>query len=92
MGIFPDASYTTSTRSMEKGDLVMLFTDGLFEVEDAAGNLFSQEELQAAASRHAALAPQEFFTRVLDDVRNFSQRESFDDDVCVVGMQVQHTD
>jgi serine phosphatase RsbU (regulator of sigma subunit) len=90
MGIFPDASYATSVRNMEKGDLVVLFTDGLFEVEDMAGNLFSQEELQAAASRHAALAPQEFFNRVLDDVRKFSQRETFDDDVCVVGMQVQH--
>ncbi len=92
MGIFPAASYTTSARPMAKGDLIMLFTDGLFEVEDASGNLFTQEELQAAVTRHAAAAPQEFFTRVLHDVRQFSQRESFDDDVCIVGLQVQHTD
>lgn len=92
MGIFPTASYATSTSSMAKGDLVMLFTDGLFEVEDASGTLFSEEQLQAAVSRHASLPPQEFFSRVLDDVRTFSQRESFNDDVCVVGMQVQHID
>ena len=92
MGIFPAANYTTSTRSMAKGDLVMLFTDGLFEVEDSSGTLFSEEQLQATVSRHAALAPEEFFTRVLDDVRKFSQRETFADDVCVVGMEVQHTE
>lgn len=90
MGIFPAASYGTSSQPIAQGDLVMLFTDGLFEVEDTAGNLFSEEQLQATASKHAALVPQEFFNQVLDDIRGFSKRESFDDDVCVVGVQVQH--
>jgi hypothetical protein len=30
------------------------------------------------------------FARVLADVRKFARRETFDDDVCVVEMQVQH--
>jgi serine phosphatase RsbU (regulator of sigma subunit) len=92
MGIFPAAHYTTSTRSMAKGDLVMLFTDGLFEVEDASGALFNEEQLQTTVDRHATLAPEEFFNRVLHDIRKFSQRETFADDVCVVGVQVQHTE
>jgi serine phosphatase RsbU (regulator of sigma subunit) len=54
--------------------------------------VFNQEQLQAAAHRHAAHPPEEFFTRVLQDIRQFSKRESFDDDVCVVGLQVQHID
>jgi serine phosphatase RsbU (regulator of sigma subunit) len=40
---------------------------------------------------YAALPAQEFFDRVINDVRQFSERKSFDDDVCVVGMEVQHT-
>ncbi|MEY2488006.1 MAG: phosphoserine phosphatase RsbU/P [Verrucomicrobiota bacterium] len=91
IGIFPAATYTTSSKSIAKGDLVMLFTDGLFEVEDAAGRAFSEEQLQATVSRHSTLPPSQFFTRVLDDIREFSQREYFEDDVCVVGIQVQHT-
>jgi len=90
LGILPSAKYATSIRPMAKGDLIMLFTDGLFEVEDATGNFFSQELLQETATRHAAYPPQEFFTRVLADIRKFARRETFDDDVCVVGMQVQH--
>ena len=77
---------------MKKGDRVMLFTDGLFEVEDAAGTLFSEEQLHRTVTRYAALPAHEFFDRVINDVRRFSQRQSFDDDVCVVGMEVQHTD
>ena len=89
LGILPSTIYTTSNRPMTKGDLVMLFTDGLFEVEDATGNLFSQELLQETVNRHATCAPQEFFARVLADIRKFARHETFDDDVCVVGMQVQ---
>jgi serine phosphatase RsbU (regulator of sigma subunit) len=89
MGIFASASYPTTTRPMEKGDLVMLFTDGLFEVEDATGAFFSEEQLQQTVTRYAALAPESFFDRVLADIRKYSQRETFADDVCVVGMQIR---
>ncbi len=92
IGIFPSATYNTVTRPMAKGDLVMLFTDGLFEVEDATGAFFNEEQLRTTASRHAALAPKEFFDQVLGDIRKYSQSESFADDVCVVGVQIRHTD
>jgi serine phosphatase RsbU (regulator of sigma subunit) len=77
---------------MAKGDLVMLFTDGLYEVEDATGTFFNEEQLRATASRHAALVPREFFDRVLGDIRKYSQSETFADDVCVVGVQIRRTD
>jgi serine phosphatase RsbU (regulator of sigma subunit) len=92
MGIFSSAIYPTTTRDMTKGDLIMLFTDGLFEVEDVTGAFFNEERLRATASRHAALVPEEFFDRVLGDIRKYSQRETFADDVCVVGMQIRRTD
>src|SRR5207237_5815578 len=60
MGIFPTARYTTATRSMAKGDLIMLFTDGLFEVEDSAGAFFAEEQQQASVSRQATLVSAEF--------------------------------
>ena len=91
MGLNPSASYATSDRSMAAGDLVMLFTDGLFEVESESGALFSQEQLYEAVNRHVALQPEQFFARVLDDVRKFSERDRFDDDVCVVGVEVKRT-
>ena len=91
MGIFPTASYVTSRSPMKKGDRVMLFTDGLFEVEDASGTAFTEDQLHNTVTRYADLPAQEFFDRVISDVRQFSERKSFDDDVCVVGMEVQHT-
>ncbi|MEO8439187.1 MAG: SpoIIE family protein phosphatase [Spartobacteria bacterium] len=92
MGIFASATYNTAVRPMSKGDLVMLFTDGLFEVEDATGEFFNEEKLRDTVRRHAALAPEEFFHRVLEDIRKYSQAETFADDVCVVGIQIRQTD
>ena len=91
MGIFPSATYQTATHPMAKGDFIMLFTDGLFEVEDQDGNAFSQQQLHAIVNEHAALPPEHFFTHVLDDIRRFSKREVFNDDVCVVGVEVRRT-
>ena len=92
MGVFPSATYATAARSMVRGDRIMLFTDGLYEVEDTTGALFSEDQLRATASRHAALAPEEFFDRVLSDIRKYSESETFADDVCIVGMQIRRTD
>jgi phosphoserine phosphatase RsbU/P len=77
---------------MAPGDLVMLFTDGLFEVENATGAFFDEEQLRETVTRHAALAPDIFFDRVLRDIRKYSQSDTFADDVCVVGMQIRRTD
>ena len=89
MGIFPGVKYNTSIRSLVEGDLIMLFTDGLFEVEDSNGALFTEERLHLSAGRYATLPPQEFLSALLTEVRDFSQRETFDDDVCIVGLEVR---
>lgn len=91
MGIFPTARYVTSSSPMKKGDRVMLFTDGLLEVEDASGAFFTEDQLHNTVTRYAGLPAQEFFDRVISDVRQFSEGKSFGDDVCVVGMEVQST-
>jgi serine phosphatase RsbU (regulator of sigma subunit) len=58
---------------------------------DASGTVFTENQLHTTVTRYADLPVQEFFDRVISDVRQFSERKSFDDDVCVVGMEVQHT-
>jgi hypothetical protein len=60
-------------------------------VEDASGTLFTEKQLYTTVTRYSALPAQEFFDRVINDVRQFSERKSVDGDVCVVGMEVQHT-
>jgi len=60
-------------------------------ISGASGTLFTENRLHTTVTRCAGLPAQEFFDRVISDVRQFSEGKSFDDDVCVVGMEVQHT-
>jgi serine phosphatase RsbU (regulator of sigma subunit) len=74
---------------MEVGDLIALFTDGLIEAEGADHESFSPERLLAAVRQRAKLPTNELFTGLLDEIKHFSARSEFEDDVCVVGMEVK---
>jgi phosphoserine phosphatase RsbU/P len=87
LGLFDDPQYQTTETMLEPGDLVMLFTDGLYEVQGPNDELYSQERLlldvKSRAQKPAAL----LFDELLDSIRAFSVDHEFEDDVCLVGME-----
>ncbi|WP_395746933.1 PP2C family protein-serine/threonine phosphatase [Prosthecobacter sp.] len=88
LGLFPDVVFATTRATMAPGDLIMLYTDGLFEVEDAEGNLYSQEDLLKAVDERLHFPTDELFQSVLAEVQAFSHRTDFADDVCIVGIEL----
>ena len=88
LGLFPHAVFATTRTTLAPGDLIMLFTDGLFEVEDADGELYSQEDLLQAVDRRRNLPTSELFQAILAEVQAYTQRSDFDDDVCIIGIEV----
>jgi PAS domain S-box-containing protein len=90
LGLFQDTVYPTMQRPLHAGDSVMLFTDGLYEVEAPDGEQFSQQMLFKAVQNHLGLTCGDLFDVILKDIENFSGSSEFADDVCLVGMQVSH--
>jgi phosphoserine phosphatase RsbU/P len=88
LGLFEDAVYATSQCPLAEGDLVMLFTDGLYEVEGANQQLYSQEMLMEAVRRRARLPVAALFDELLAEIKQFGLGQEFVDDVCLVGMEV----
>jgi len=88
LGLFEGAVYTTSQRPMQETDMVMLFTDGLYEVEGANQQFYSAEMLLQAARRLAQLPAGELFDKLLAEIKEFALDQEFTDDVCVVGVEV----
>ncbi|HEX3799517.1 MAG TPA: SpoIIE family protein phosphatase [Verrucomicrobiae bacterium] len=88
LGLFSDAQYPTSESQLAPGDLVMLFTDGLYEVENADGQLYTHEMLVEAVSKRTQMPAAELFDSLLAEIRAFAQNADFVDDVCLVGMEV----
>jgi sigma-B regulation protein RsbU (phosphoserine phosphatase) len=89
LGLFENATFPTSVRAVAAGDLITLFTDGLTEVESPSQQPFTAEGLAAAVSRRAQLASGDVLQGVFADIREFSGRPEFDDDVCLVGLEVK---
>jgi serine phosphatase RsbU (regulator of sigma subunit) len=88
LGLFAESVYPTASCELNAGDLMMLFTDGLYEVEGQKGEQFSQDLLLEAVRKHAALHCSDIFTAILAEIQQFSGNKEFSDDVCLVGMEV----
>jgi sigma-B regulation protein RsbU (phosphoserine phosphatase) len=86
LGLFDDPPYQTSEIKIVPGDLVMLFTDGLYEVQGANEELYSQERLIMDLRPNIAKPTSQLFDDLLAVVRNFSVSHEFEDDVALVGM------
>ena len=87
LGLFEDATYQTSEVKLGAKDMVMLFTDGLYEVEGRNDELYSQAMLVAGVQRRAQLPAPQLFDELLAEIGRFSSDNGFADDVCLVGME-----
>jgi sigma-B regulation protein RsbU (phosphoserine phosphatase) len=87
LGLFESAVYKTHCCDMASGDLFVLLTDGLFEVEGADGE-YGEDRLIATARRNLHLPCAELFDALLEDIQEYSATGEFDDDVCIMGMEV----
>jgi sigma-B regulation protein RsbU (phosphoserine phosphatase) len=87
LGLFEDSVYATGTAEFEVGDTVMLFTDGLYEVEGKESQFYSEEMLVEAVTRRMEMAPGPLFDSLLAEIGQFSLHARFADDVCLVGME-----
>ncbi|MBI5397398.1 MAG: SpoIIE family protein phosphatase [Verrucomicrobia bacterium] len=88
LGLLADSTYGQSDHDLAPGDLILLFTDGLYEIENAGGESFGRERLLAAVQRRAQLAPAALCDELLVEIQQFAGSREFPDDVCVVGMEV----
>jgi phosphoserine phosphatase RsbU/P len=66
--------------------MLMLFTDGLYEVQDTNAELFSQALLTESVQKRLSLPAARIFDELLAEVKRFSNEGAFTDDVCLVAM------
>jgi sigma-B regulation protein RsbU (phosphoserine phosphatase) len=90
LGIFEDVQYHSSSCKLSAGDILLLFTDGLFEVEGIDGQYFDQTRLLKAVSQRLGLCSEELCQQLVEEVQQFAATKEFADDVCLVAMEIDH--
>jgi len=87
LGLFEDSLYQTTELAIQPGDFLMLFTDGLYEVQGQNEELYSQERMILDVENLLSKPAGELFDALLQSIRAFSVDHEFADDVCLVGME-----
>jgi phosphoserine phosphatase RsbU/P len=88
LGLFDDATYSNSHCELSPHDTLLLFTDGLFEVEGPGGDIYDYRRLLEAVNRRRELPAFQLCHEVIEEVQRFSAGRHFSDDVCLVAMEV----
>jgi sigma-B regulation protein RsbU (phosphoserine phosphatase) len=91
LGLFDEITYPSFSCPFEPNDCLVLFTDGLYEVDSPDGNEFGISSLISSLDCLATLPLNELFPAIVNEVCRFSAREHFDDDVCMVGVERKGT-
>ena len=74
---------------LQKGDLLVMFTDGVSEAKNDADEEYSEERLERLVIKEASLAAKEMVAEILEDVHRFVRGFSQSDDITLVGMKYE---
>jgi phosphoserine phosphatase RsbU/P len=88
LGVFEESVYPLCRKALARHDLIVLFTDGIYEVEGAAGKEYGQDRLLGAVRQRADLPVGQLFDELLADVQQYAGKQDFADDVCIVGAEI----
>lgn len=92
LGLFPDASYETATIYLRLADVVVFYTDGLTEAENAAGEQFTRERLARLVAAHRDASAQELMELIYTTAVGFKGSETFDDDLTLIVLKANGDD
>jgi serine phosphatase RsbU (regulator of sigma subunit) len=87
LGLFPDQAYASETLDLGAGDSLLLYTDGVTEAADGAGQLFGPERLRACFAEGAGGTATESVERVLRAVRAFAGGAPQSDDITILALR-----
>lgn len=82
LAAFDFAKYSCVTQRLEPGDRLLLYTDGIVEAANAAGNFFGQGSLSDLLRQTSALSPSQVADRIIASVAQWSASQ--DDDLTVL--------
>ena len=78
LAAFAEAAYTTAVQTLERGDRLVLYTDGIVEAANAGGTEFGQERLGALLIENRTMSPKAAVDHVIDRIQAWSKVQSDD--------------
>lgn len=87
LGVHEDFEYSEQAIAIHAGDLLVMYTDGVTEAGNDSGEMFGDERLAQFCRDHRMEPPGAFIEQLLGSVRDFTGRESLEDDLTVIAIR-----
>jgi sigma-B regulation protein RsbU (phosphoserine phosphatase) len=87
-GVLPDAEYPERELALRKGDRFLLYTDGISEPENAAGEAFGDKRLAEVPQRHRSLPTADVSQRILSEIETWQRSSEPRDDMTLIVIDV----
>lgn len=87
VGAFPFSRYQESSLKLESGDLLLFYTDGITEAENAYGEQFGEERLCELLHRHTESSPDEILKMIIAGVSEWTNSPDLQDDMTLLVLQ-----
>ena len=89
LGIFGDSCYSKSRSHLNKGDVLILYTDGLLDAKSRKNKneRFGIERLRTIIMNSADIHPQELTRKIIESIRTFSGEGNKTDDLAILVMK-----
>lgn len=84
IGPFPDQNFRSEGVMIAKGDILLLFTDGVSEAMDGAGTQYTERRLIERLMDLKDQRAKDIARLILEDVQKFSSKSKYSDDKTVV--------
>ncbi len=87
LGLFAHGTYTSWSGRLEKGEAIVLYTDGLIEARNDRNELYGEERLVSLLDRRRNTTPSELIDLCLVDLAAFTNGKKRADDLTIVVLQ-----
>jgi sigma-B regulation protein RsbU (phosphoserine phosphatase) len=84
VGAFPVAIYEEKTVTLEQGDVLLAYTDGIVEPENVYGEMFGEDRLKDLLLKYARADSAELIARTMEAVVHWTGAGELQDDMTMV--------
>ena len=84
LGVSPESSYMESKQKYKAGDILILYTDGVTEAINKAGDEFGIERFKKIIVKNKDLSANDLGNKILDGVNEFTQEMPQFDDITLM--------
>lgn len=84
LGIMKDSEFEHGTVTLEPGQQIIIYSDGINEAQNAEGQLFGEGPFKKWLLDHPDLTPEETIEQLIKDVEEFRESDEPSDDITLI--------